>query len=240
MATTPSTPPTPTAPTTPIVHVRLAANTFFAFNFSPAAVVQWGQDLADLDHMISSAAAPNGVDETTLLNWFGATVERIALLAYALHSIVPTHVARELTIGDFRADFGWADLDPSVNATVGLIELESCEPTTLFQKKGRKAPYLGTRFLGGFGQLVDWCSFGQAQAATDANISQLLGRQHVNARYVFAVVAGHHRFCSDHLSQRRMQWWNDNVKIGHGTSTATFDEVARQGAKALDILQRAK
>lgn len=240
MAIPPSISPTSTAPTKPIVSASLAANTFFPFNFNPAAVTQWGVDLADLDHMISSVTAPNGVDETTLLNWFGATVERIALLAYALHSIVPTHVARELTIGDFRADFGWADLDPSVNATVGLIELEPCEPTTLFQQKKRKAPYLGARFLGGFGQLVDWCSFGQAQAATDASISKLLGPQHVNARYVFAVVAGHHRFFNDNLSQRRMQWWNDNVKIGHGTSTATFDEVARQGTKALDILKRAK
>lgn len=218
----------------------IAANTFHPFNFDATTLPQWKADLAAFSLLISAAAAPHGVGETALLQWFGASVERIALLAYAIHGILPTHVARELTIGDFRADFGWAEVDPAVDATVGLIELENCEAKTLFEKKKRKAPYLGARFLGGFGQLVDWCAFGQAQAKSDASISLVLGLQHMNASYVFALVAGHRRFSSDVLSQTRLQWWRENMQVGHGTTTVTFDQVMQLGERKLQILDSAK
>ncbi|MES2756032.1 MAG: hypothetical protein V4693_01560 [Pseudomonadota bacterium] len=191
----------------------IAANIFHSFHFDATTLQQWKTDLAAFIILISSTAAPNGVGEAALLKWFGASVERIALLAYAIHGILPTHVARELTIGDFRADFGWAEVDPDVDPTVGLIELENCEPRTLFEKKKRKAPYLGSRFLGGFGQLVDWCAFGQGQAKSDATISMLLGSQHLNASYVFALVAGDRRFSNDALSQSRLRWWKENMQI---------------------------
>lgn len=219
---------------------RIAANTFHPFQFDATTLPKWSADLTAFVNLISPTAAPGGVGETALLKWFGVSVERIALLAYAIHGIVPTHVARELTIGDFRADFGWAEVDPDVDPTVGLIELENCEPKTLFEKKTRKAPYLGNRFLGGFGQLVDWCAFGQGQAKSDATISALLGTQHVNASYVFALVAGDRRFSNDALSQTRLQWWRDNVQVGHGTSTATFDQFVQFGGQALKILKKAK
>ena len=218
----------------------VAANTFHTFNFDATTLPQWKADLAAFSTLISAAAAPDGVGETALLKWFGASAERIALLAYVIHGIVPTHVARELTIGDFRADFGWAEVDPAVDATVGLIELENCEPHTLFEKKKRKAPYLGTRFLGGFGQLVDWCAFGQAQARTDAAISLILGPQHANASYVFALVAGDRRFSNDALSQSRLQWWRENMQVGHGTTTMTFDLLLQSGQRKLQILSSAK
>ncbi|MFM2088221.1 MAG: hypothetical protein RLZZ237_3090 [Pseudomonadota bacterium] len=218
----------------------IAANTFHPFNFDATTLPQWKGDLAAFSLLISAAAAPHGVGETALLKWFGASVERIALLAYAIHGILPTHVARELTIGNFRADFGWAEVDPAVDATVGLIELENCEAKTLFEKKKRKAPYLGARFLGGFGQLVDWCAFGQAQAKSDASISLVLGSQYMNASYVFALVAGHRRFSSDVLSQTRLQWWRENMQVGHGTSTVTFDQVMQLGERKLQILDSAK
>lgn len=185
---------------------RISANTFHPFHFGPATLPQWRLDLAALIDLISPTAAPRGVGEMALLKWFGASIERIALLAYAIHGIVPTHVARELSIGDFRADFGWAEVDPDVDPTVGLIELENCEPKTLFEAKQRKAPYLGSRFLGGFGQVVDWCAFGQGQARSDAAISALLGARHLNASYVFALVAGDRRFANDALSQARLRW----------------------------------
>ena len=219
---------------------RISANTFHPFAFGATTVPQWKTDLADFASLISPTMAPDGVGETALLKWFGASVDRIALLAYAIHRIVPTHVARELTIGDFRADFGWAEVDPDVDPTVGLIELENCEPKTLFEKKARKAPYLGSRFLGGFGQLVDWCAFGQAQARTDATISALLGPKHSNASYVFALVAGDRRFSNDALSEMRLRWWRDNLQVGHGTSTVTFDQIVQLGGQAVKILEKAK
>lgn len=219
---------------------RISANTFHPFAFVATTVRQWKTDLADFASLISPTIAPNGVGESALLKWFGASVDRIAMLAYAIHRIVPTHVARELTIGDFRADFGWAEVDPDVDPTVGLIELENCEPKTLFEKKARKAPYLGSRFLGGFGQLVDWCAFGQAQARTDATISALLGPNHSNASYVFALVAGDRRFSNDALSETRLRWWRDNLQVGHGTSTVTFDQIVQLGGQAVKILEKAK
>ncbi|MTW04814.1 Shedu immune nuclease family protein [Pseudoduganella ginsengisoli] len=218
----------------------IAANTFHLFNFDSRTLPIWKAELAAFKALISPAAAPNGVDEQTLLDWFGASVERIALLVYALYRIVPTHVARELTIGNFRADYGWADVDPAVDPTVGLIELENCEPSTLFVQKGRTAPYLGNRFLGGFGQLVDWCAFGRTAANADAKISAVLGARHHSAAYVYALVAGDQRFASDALSQMRMQWWHENLKLGQGTVTRTFDKLITDGGQALTILDKAK
>lgn len=220
--------------------LRISGNTFHAFNFDTTTLSQWTADLTALTTLISATTAPKGVGETALLKWFGTSVERIALLAFAIHGILPTHVARELVIGDFRADFGWAEVDPDVDPTVGLIELENCEPKTLFEKKKRKAPYLGARFLGGFGQLIDWCAFGQGQAKSDATISALLGPQHANTSYVFSLVAGDRRFASDALSETRLRWWRENVKVGHGTTTVTFDQVVQLGGQALKLLRKVK
>lgn len=225
---------------TPHRKSRISANRFHPFSFDAAKVAQWKKDLAAYNDLISASTAPNGVGETALLKWFGVSVDRIALLTYAIHRVVPTHVARELTFGDFRADFAWANVDPDVDPTVGLIELENCEPKTLFEKKARKAPYLGARFLGGFGQLADWCSFGQAQAKADATISAVLGSKHPNAAYVYALVAGHRRFAKDALSETRLRWWRENLQVGHGTITMTFDQVAQQGGQGLRILELAK
>jgi hypothetical protein len=223
-----------------VVPSLIHPNRFHPFHFDPRTLPQWKMDLADLQNAISPTHAPNGVQEAVLLRWFGVSIDRIALLAYSLHGIVPTHVARELTVGCFRADFAWAEVDPDVDPTVGLIEIENCEATTLFEQKSRKAPYLGSRFLGGFGQLVDWCAFGQGLARTDAAISALLGPHHANASYVFGLVAGHRRFASDALSQQRMQWWKENMQVGHGTSTSTFDSVCQVGNSRLRILAKAK
>jgi len=227
-------------PTVASATACIAANTFHPFNFDSSTLPIWKAELLAFTTLISPAAAPNGVDEQTLLDWFGASIERISLLVYALYRIVPTHVARELTIGNFRADYGWADVDPTVDPTVGLIELENCEPSTLFTQKARTAPYLGSRFLGGFGQLVDWCAFGRADASVDAKISAVLGARHHKVTYLFALVAGDQRFASDALSQMRMQWWDANLKLGHGTVTRTFDKLMTDGRQALAILDKAK
>jgi len=228
------------APTAASAAACIAANTFHHFNFDSSTLPVWKAELVAFTKLISPATAPNGVDEQTLLDWFGTSVQRIALLVYALHRIVPTHVARELTIGNFRADYAWADVDPAVDPTVGLIELENCEPSTLFMQNGRTAPYLGSRFLEGFGQLVDWCAFGQTDASVDAKISAVLGARHHKVTYLFALVAGDQRFASDALSQMRMQWWDANLKLGHGTATRTFDKLVKDGSQALAILDKAK
>lgn len=215
-------------------------NEFQTVRFGPDMVAIWQTDLSALENLLSAATSPNGVDERKLLGWFGSSTERIALLAYALHGIIPTHVARELRVGNFRTDFAWAEVDPDADSTVGLIELEDCKPTTLFEQRARKAPYFGKRFLGGFAQLVDWCAFGQAQAKSDPAISSLLGPCHANASYVFGLVAGHRRFADDALSQARLDWWHANIHVGHGRSIVTFDklcQVARSHLKMLSALR---
>jgi hypothetical protein len=221
-------------------EICIEANKFHVFEFDSTTLPKWKIELVAFETLISPLVAPYGIGEAALLAWFGASVERVALLVYALYRIVPTHVARELTVGSFRSDFGWADVNLALEPTIGLIELENCEPNTLFTKRKRKAPYLGNRFLTGFGQLVDWCAFGQAEASTDATISAVLGARHQNVAYLFALVAGDQRFANDALSHKRLQWWEANLKLGNGTVTRTFDKVVKDGTRALTILDRAK
>ncbi|MGU3778992.1 Shedu anti-phage system protein SduA domain-containing protein [Burkholderia metallica] len=221
----------------------IAGNLFHPFDFKGATTARWRSDWTTFKSMIWSASTPStpiSVGETALLTWFGGSVERIAMMVYAIHKIVPTHVARELEIGDFRADFAWASIDPDADATVGFIELENCLEKTIFEKKKRKAPYLGERFLGGFGQLVDWCAFGQNQAQADATISTLLGPKFDNARYVYSLVAGHRAFWNDALSLRRMNWWAANMSLGSGTTTLTFDQLEQEGSLNLKLLEKAR
>ncbi|MGN4069870.1 Shedu anti-phage system protein SduA domain-containing protein [Burkholderia gladioli] len=220
-----------------------AGNLFHPFDFKGSTTAGWRSDWTIFKSMIWTAStpkAPVSVEETELLKWFGGSVERVAMMVYAIHKIVPTHVARELEIGDFRADFAWASIDPDADATVGFIEFENCLPKTIFDKKTRKAPYWGSRFLGGFGQLVDWCAFGQAQAQADAAISSILGPKFDNARYVYSLVAGHRAFWSDALSSRRMNWWSANMSLGSGTTTLTFDQLEQEGSINLKLLEKAR
>jgi hypothetical protein len=213
-------------------------NAFHAVRFDSDMLSMWQKDLSELENLLS--ASPNGLGERRLLAWFGSSTERIALLAFALHGIMPTHVARELRVGNFRTDFAWAEVAPDVDSTVGLIELEDCMPNTLFVQKERKAPYIGARFLGGFAQLVDWCAFGQAEAKSDPAISSLLGPNHTNASYVFGLVAGHRRFAQDALSHARLDWWHLNIRVGHGTSMVTFDKLCQAASSRIKMLLAAR
>jgi hypothetical protein len=132
----------------------ISENEFHSVHFGYDMLTIWQMDLPELENLLSATMSPNGVDERTLLDWFGSSVERITLLAYALHGIMPTHVARELRIGNFRTDFAWAEVAPEVDSTVGLIELEDCKPTTLF------AHYPKRGWLGG----MPTSTLGMAQA----------------------------------------------------------------------------
>lgn len=210
-----------------------AANTFHSFAFDAHAVQRLQQELLAFSSLISAAKAPDGVGEEALLAWFGASVDRMALLVICAHNIVPTHVARELQIGRFRADFGWACIDTMADPVVGMIELEPCERDTLFQKRQRSTPYLGERFLGGFAQLVDWCAFGYADACEDPAISSLIGPAYDRTAYVYALVAGDRRFASDGLSKRRLDWWADHIKLGRGTQMKSFDQLIAEGQRHL-------
>ena len=94
----------------------------------------WATDLADFEQLIDPSAHPKGVDEDTLLTWFGATSHRIALIAFALTGIPPTHVAREFSVGKFRVDFAWASIQTGVFPTFGFVEFQDALEDTLFRK----------------------------------------------------------------------------------------------------------
>jgi len=53
-------------------------------------------------------------------------------------------------------------------------------------------------------------------------------------------VAGDRRFANDALSQTRLQWWRENMQVGHGTTTMTFDLLLQSGQRKLQILSSAK
>lgn len=213
----------------------IAANVFHAFADTDLET-KWSAELTVLDSWLKGSVAIGGIGERALLNWFGAAEVRIAMLAFGLTGIVPTHVARELTIGRFRTDFTWATIDPDARPLVGLIELENAESNTLFEKKARAIPHIGSRFLGGFGQLVDWCAFGSADAQIDPNISAVIGAhpRSGETEYRFDLVAGLDAFAADPLSRSRLSWWNQNILVGRGTQTVTFTRLCE------DVQQRLK
>lgn len=205
----------------------IAANIFHPFRISGASVI-WAAELNELEKMLSAAVHPRGVAERVLLDWFGMKAERVAMLVFALHGVIPTHVAREFDIGNFRSDFAWISNNGLGEHQVGLVELEDALPETLFTSNGRKTrntPYIGMRFLSGFSQLVDWCSFGQAEVARHPLISNVIGAYRGPVLYYFALVAGVDHFSPGAFAENRMQWWDANIKLGNGTSIKTFSKM---------------
>jgi hypothetical protein len=205
--------------------LSLTANKLHSFP-QTYVVPSWKHAIKLLEDEFSVAKHPRGVAERPLLDFFGASVENIALLVFGLHGVMPTYVAREFELGHFRSDFAWIALDDQSKPLVGFIELEPALEDTLFKtSRSRNAPYLGDRFLGGFGQLVDWCAFGRGEAALDPKISPLLGANGYQAIYLYGLVAGLDRFALDRLSHNRLTWWQQNIAIGNGTCFKTFSQL---------------
>ena len=214
-----------------------------AGKFLPAPVTNlattWTNDLADFEQLISPAVNPKGLDEESLLKWFGASIHRMALIPFALTGIPPTHVARELTIGRFRVDFAWASIQPGMKPSFGFIELQDASEDTLFRVGTRAVPYIGRSFLDGFSQLVDWCCFGQNEVKTNSTISSLVvEHQHAyQTVYQYALIAGLDRFAQDPFNSQRLVWWNDHIKLGAGTDTKTFTGLWLEAKERLKYLR---
>ncbi|WP_153856816.1 hypothetical protein [Stenotrophomonas sp. MH181796] len=190
---------------------------------------RWDADIDALERLLATAVATGaGLDEKTLVDWFGASVERISLLAFAVHGFMPSFVAREMTLSNFRADFAWIILAENKvgTSTVCFAEMEGALPDTLFRQSTRSYPYYGAKFLDGFSQLVDWCSFGHGEAVSHPKVSVALKGTPPGSgtAYQYCLVAGLDHFLDAH-TKGRLAWWRDNVKIGHGTSYMTFSEV---------------
>ena len=154
MVTSPIVAAAAAAAANPPVPILVGAGQFWSAPKANLAFT-WATDLADFEQLINPALNPKGLDEDTLLKWFGATTHRMALLPFALTGIPPTHVARELTIGRFRVDFAWASIQPGLKPNFGFIELQDALGDTLFRSGTRQVPYIGRSFLDGFSQLAD-------------------------------------------------------------------------------------
>lgn len=201
------------------------------------AVKALKKEADDLEALLATIpTSGNGIVEGDLLAWFGENVYRTALLACGTLNAIPSHVARELTVGNFRADFAWIGLSDKARPVVMLIELEGALHDTLFHtKKNRKSPYFGEKFLEGFSQLVDWCAFGKSQAEFNPTIAQVIQNDPRTPSYRFALVAGSDHFLKDRSLESRMMWWQSNIKLGEDTSTVTFEEISNRASAAIDI-----
>jgi hypothetical protein len=114
--------------------LTLAANTFHVLKQQGPITPSWKHTIKQLENELSSAINPKGVAEQPLLDFFGATIENTALLVFGLHGVVPTHVAREFRLNEFRSDFAWIALDEHAKPMVGFIELEPALEDTLFSE----------------------------------------------------------------------------------------------------------
>lgn len=170
-------------------------------------------------------ANPGGIKEQPMLDWFGASEERIALFALGLpnQSYVPVYVAREITIRNFRADYACLYVDPKkeLPPRLLLIEAQGALHNSIFVTKGRTTPQWSKDFLSGFSQVVDWHCF-QGEIETWPPLTKLVAG-HKTVRVDFAVIAGLNVDVADSLSQERLAHWTQHVGFGNNMHISTFN-----------------
>ncbi|MFL6672592.1 MAG: Shedu anti-phage system protein SduA domain-containing protein [Massilia sp.] len=183
-----------------------------------------------------------GIAEKPLLSWFGASAERIAILAVGLPGgrAIPTHVAREITIHHFRADFAWLFLPTSHDEAPHLmfIELQGALHTSIFKLKGKRTPEWSMDFLSGFGQLVDWNCF-SGEIAEWSALTKLVVSHTREVRVDYALVAGLSEDIRDKLSERRLNHWREKVRLGNNLHLSTFDELPNHAKGWCELVKAA-
>lgn len=209
----------------------LRGNQFHRCEHTAVDVVAAGRSLA----LMLAEAGDKGVAERPLLEWLGASTARIALLAHAGGQLVPTYVARELSLGDMRADFALLQVPKSSTAAprLLLVECQGALPNSLFEKGKRKLLYWGHDFLDGFSQLVDWHFVGHHTTLNQAIATLTAG--HLRCIEVsFQLVVGLQKFSMDELSQRRIISWAQTLTIGSNFRVSRFDDVAHEALSWTD------
>jgi hypothetical protein len=173
-------------------------------------------------------AGEEGMKELPLLTWFGGSTARIALLAHAGRHLVPTHVARELCLGDMRADFALLQVPKQFNLAprLLLVECQGALPKSLFEQGSRRLLYWGHDFLDGFSQLVDW-HFVDHHSTLNQAIATLTAGCGREIEVSFLLVAGLQKFSKDRLSERRLASWAQTLTIGSNFRISRFDDIAQ-------------
>jgi len=207
-------------PTTATSRPLLAAGRFHPMTKGAATIIN---EANSLDTLIK--ANPSGIGEKLLLDWFGESEERIALFSLGLpnQSYVPTHVAREITFRNFRADFACLYVDTSMLTPprLLLIEAQGALHNSVFETRGRTTPQWSKDFLSGFSQVVDWHCF-KGDVAAWPPLTKLVAR-HLPTQVDFAVIAGLNIDVQDDLSQQRLTHWSEHVGFGNNLHISTFD-----------------
>ncbi|MDH0867977.1 hypothetical protein [Mitsuaria sp. GD03876] len=203
----------------------LRGNQFHPCAHAPEQVIQAGRDLAEL----LKAIGDGGLRERTLLEWFGASTARIALLAHAAGRPRPQFVAREFNLCDMRADFALLEIPPSPDVApyLLLVECQGALPNSLFEASDRTLHYWGHDFLDGFSQLMDWHFVGYHEMLSQ-KIASLAAGHRKPLETMFMLVAGLQRFSMDALSERRLVWWANTVSLGTNFKILRFDDIAHQ------------
>ncbi|OWQ44411.1 hypothetical protein CDL60_25180 [Roseateles noduli] len=182
---------------------------------------------------------PEGLKEQALLEWFGASTARMALLAHASGRPPPHFVAREFILGDMRADFALLEvpMTPDVPPRLVLIEFQGALPNSLFEARGRTFHYWGRDFLDGFSQLMDW-HFAGYHATLSQKVATLVADCRRPVDTTFMLVAFLRQFSKDALSERRLVWWSDTVSLGSNFRAVRFDDVANEALYWLESCGR--
>ena len=224
LAATAPTPPAAGTLLPPITPpILLKAGCFHQLTKGAATIIN---EANSLDILIK--ANPLGMAEKPLLEWFGESAARIALFALGLpnQSYVPTHVAREITYKNFRADFACLYVDTLMRMPprLLLIEAQGALHNSVFETKGRTTPQWSKDFLSGFSQVVDWHCF-QGDVAKWPPLTKLVAKQQPT-QVDFAVIAGLEEDVADDLSQGRLAHWIAHVGFGNNLHISTFDALS--------------
>jgi hypothetical protein len=203
----------------------LRGNHFHLCDHAPGDVLQAGHDLARLLRDVGE----EGARERPLLEWFGASTARMALLAHAAGRPRPQFVAREFNLSDMRADFALLEVpqSPNVAPYLLLVECQGALRNSLFEASDRTLNYWGHDFLDGFSQLMDWHFVGYHEMLSQ-KIATLAAGHQKPLQTMFMLVAGLQRFSMDSLSERRLTWWANTVSLGTNFKIVRFDDIAHQ------------
>lgn len=217
------TPPTADGAPAAVQPPCLAGNRFHRCQHSCGDVLRAAADL----QAVLAAAPPNGLAEQPLLRWFGASTQRMSLLAYAEGHLDPTYVAREFVMADMRADFALLEVpaDPAMSPRLLLVECQGALHNSLFRSGGRSLKYWGRDFLDGFSQVVDW-HFSEHYTQSSQAVASLTAHCQEPLSVSFMLVAGLRRFAGDALSRRRLAWWGQRITLSSRFQIKRFDDVA--------------
>lgn len=202
----------------------LRGNHFHPCAHASGEVASAAHDLLEL----LAQAGDTGMSEKALLAWFAQSTARVALLGHAGGDILPTHVARELVLGQMRADFALLQVPsrPDAAAKLLLVECQGALPKSMFEAGNRQMLYWGHDFLDGFSQLVDWHFVG-SQSTLNQEIALLISEGSRVLETSFLLVAGLQRFAKDHLSQKRILAWGQALPLGSNFKVKRFDDLAQ-------------